>query len=76
MTKIIKFPQSKVTNTIQVPQDTLAALHKLAREQGITLTVALQKAIATEKFIKDELKRGCNIIVEKPNRTYHQVIFR
>lgn len=62
--------------TVRLPEDTLSKLQKLASEQGITLTAALQKAIATEDFVRDEIKRGGKIIIEKPNHTFSEVIFR
>ncbi|MUL39319.1 ribbon-helix-helix protein, CopG family [Gloeocapsopsis dulcis] len=62
--------------TLRLPEDTLAKLQKLADEQGITLTAALQKAIATEDYVRGEIKQGGKILVEKPNHTFSEVVFR
>lgn len=62
--------------TVRLPEETLAKLRKLAEDQEITLTAALQKAIATEDYVRGEIKKGGKIIVEKPNHTFSEVIFR
>ena len=36
--------------TVRLPEDALSQLEQLAKEQNITLTGALQKAIATEYY--------------------------
>jgi predicted DNA-binding protein len=62
--------------TVRLPEDALSKLEKLAQEQGITLTAALQKAIATEDYVRGEIKKGGKILVEKPNHTFSEVVFR
>ncbi|NES80228.1 MAG: hypothetical protein F6K10_01325 [Moorea sp. SIO2B7] len=67
-------PTTKRT-TVRLSDNVLKKLRKLADEQGITLTSALQKAIITEDFVREEIKRGGKILVEKPNKTYTEVVF-
>lgn len=62
--------------TFRLPEDTLSKLERLASEQGITLTAALQKAIATEDYVRGEIKNGGKILVEKSNHTFSEVVFR
>lgn len=62
--------------TFRLPEDALSKLEKLASEQGVTLTAALQKAIATEDYVRSEIKNGGKIIVQKPNHSFFEVVFR
>lgn len=68
-------PELKRT-TVRLPEDAFSKLQRLADEQGITLTAALQKAIATEDYVRGEIKNGGKILVEKPNHTFSEVVFR
>ena len=62
--------------TVRLPEDALSQLEQLAKEQNITLTGALQKAIATEYYVRSEIKQGGKILIEKPNHTFSEVVFR
>jgi predicted transcriptional regulator len=62
--------------SVRLNDETVKKLEELARDQGLTLTAALQRAIATEDFVRGQIKQGGKILVEKPNKTFTEVVFR
>lgn len=62
--------------SVSLPQDAIVALKHLAQERGTTATSALEKAIATEDYIQQELKTGSRLLIQKPDGTITQVVFR
>ena len=62
--------------SVRLTPDAAQKLQRLADEQGISLTAALQKAIVTEDFVRDQISAGGKIIVQKPDKTYTEVVFR
>jgi len=55
------------------PQD-VERLKYLAREQGITHTEALRRAIATEHFIYTTVREGSKVLVESPKGDVRELI--
>ncbi|MBD2066194.1 hypothetical protein H6F93_01395 [Leptolyngbya sp. FACHB-671] len=51
-------------------------LNWLAESQDISQSEALRKAIATEQYIQRAIQAGSRIIVEKPDGTKMEVVFR
>lgn len=62
--------------TFNIPADELAALKELAAEQHLTVTDTLRKAIATEKFLRENLKDGTKLLLQHPDRSYERIILR
>jgi hypothetical protein len=62
--------------TVALKPDVNQMLEKLAKSSGMTLSEAIQKAIATEFYIREEIEQGSKILVRKPNDEIHQVVFR
>jgi hypothetical protein len=56
--------------------DTAQLLELLAKSQGITQNEALRKAIATEAYIRREIEKGTNILLQKPDGKIQEVVFR
>lgn len=66
----------KTKLTVNLTDDALAALRELAEKRGITLGQALGQAIASEKFLMDEVSRGGKVLIERPNQTVREVVLR
>ncbi|WP_251955597.1 ribbon-helix-helix protein, CopG family [Nostoc commune] len=63
--------------TVNLPQETIEVLKRLAEEQGITATAALRKAIATEDFLRSEaINKDAKVIIQEPNGVTKQIVFR
>jgi predicted DNA binding CopG/RHH family protein len=62
--------------TVRLTEAQIEKLKKLANSQGITATAALQKAIETENYIRDEIEQGSKILVQHKNKEIHQLVFR
>ena len=61
--------------TVELSPELLKALGQMARQRGVTANAVLQQAIATEKFLDNEVRAGGKVIVEKPDRTFRPVTF-
>lgn len=62
--------------TVNLSDETIRDLQEVADKRGITLTEAIRRAIATEKFVQDERDEGSKILVEKPGGRVREVEFR
>jgi predicted DNA-binding protein len=62
--------------SIRLTPEVIEKLRRLADEQGITLDEALRKAIDTEDFVRTQVNEGSKIVIEKPNQTFTEVVFR
>jgi predicted transcriptional regulator len=60
--------------TVNITDEDLDRLTKLADDQCITATAALKKAIMTESFIQEEIRAGSIVLIEKAGAT-KQVVF-
>lgn len=49
--------------TVRLTEAQIEKLKKLANSQGITATAALQKAIETENYIRNEIEQGSKILI-------------
>lgn len=61
--------------SVRLRTDVINDLQELANEEGITATSALQKAIATEKYLRAQIKRGSKILV-KDGDEIRELVFR
>lgn len=62
--------------SVRLSPESAAKLEKLAAEQGLSLNAALQKAITTEDFLREQIDQGNKILIERPNKTFAEVLFR
>jgi hypothetical protein len=76
-------PQRSSSNAVSTKRisfslsgDTAQLLELLAKSQGITQNEALRKAIATEAYIRREIEKGTNILLQKPDGKIQEVVFR
>lgn len=50
--------------SVNLTEEAIKSLEALAQKRGITMTDALRKAIATEKFLVDEVGEGSKVLIE------------
>lgn len=62
--------------TVRLTPEELKALKKLAKSQEITATSALRKAIATEKYLKEQEAKGGKVLIQEKDGTMKEVVFR
>jgi predicted transcriptional regulator len=62
--------------TVNLSADAVQALQDIADSRGVTLTEALRQAIATERFLSEEVKLGNKILVERPDQGIREIILR
>ncbi len=61
--------------TVNLPDESVDALRKIAQERDITLTEALRQAIESERFLEREVRQGSGrLLLEKPGGALSQVI--
>lgn len=66
----------KTKLTVNLTDEAIAALKALADKRGISLGQALGQAIASEKFLQDEVNKGGKVLIEKPDHTVREVVLR
>jgi cysteine synthase len=66
----------KTKLTVNLNEDAMTALRELAEKNGMTLGQALGQAIASEKFLRDEVSKGGKILIEKPDQSIREVVLR
>lgn len=59
---------------IELPEEELEELRKLAEEQHVSMTDAARKAVATERYLRDNLKQGSKVLLRKPDESYREVV--
>lgn len=64
----------KVRLTADLPVAEINALKELAAQQGVTLTEALRRAIATEGLLQERRKGGSKVLLEK-NGEISELVF-
>lgn len=62
--------------TVSLSPETVEKLEEIAEEKGITFTEALRLAIATEDYIRTEIKNGSKVLIQKKDNTIREVVFR
>jgi predicted transcriptional regulator len=62
--------------SVNLPDETVELLKKLAEKRGTTMTQVLKEAVATENFLDNETRQGKKILIEEPDKTLHRLIFK
>lgn len=58
------------------PPETARYLEELAEGQGITQNEVLRKALATEHYLYNEIKRGAKVFLQNSDEQMREVVFR
>lgn len=69
-------PPTSKRISVTLPADILEKLEFLTKAQSITQNEAIRRAIATEAFFFEERQEGSKVILQKPSKELHTVIFR
>jgi hypothetical protein len=67
--------KERVRVAINILRQDFEDLKRLAEEDGETLSAYFRKALATEKYLKDRMKKGGKILVEE-NGVQQEIVFR
>ncbi len=67
---------SYVKTSLNLPEAAVEALKLIAAKRGTTMAEVVRQAIATEKFLVDEVEKGNKILIEDKDRSVRQVVFR
>ena len=67
-------PPVKVT--VNLPEELVETLRKYAEERGITLTEAIRRAIAHERYFTTEIELGGTVLIEKPDKSIREVVLQ
>ena len=62
--------------TVNLPEETVRDLRRLARKQGISMTQVLRYAIALESFVVDERSGGSKLLIERADGRVREVVIR
>ena len=66
----------KVRLTADLPFAEANALKELAAQQGVTMTEALRRALATDGLLQDRRKSGSKVLLEKDGNLSELVFTR
>ncbi|HEX4606295.1 MAG TPA: ribbon-helix-helix domain-containing protein [Candidatus Angelobacter sp.] len=62
--------------TVNLPDQTAAALKEIADARGTSVTEALRQVIESQRFLHDEIQSGNNVLIQNPaDSSVRQVIF-
>jgi metal-responsive CopG/Arc/MetJ family transcriptional regulator len=62
--------------SVSLPLETIEQLDKIASRHGITMTDAIRRAIATEAYIDSKIQEDSKILIQKPDNSLIEVVFR
>lgn len=58
---------------VSIPEDMLRELKWLAEIMGVSPSIALRHAIATDSYIQNEIKNKSKFLVKKQNNSTHEI---
>lgn len=61
---------------VSLSEETIGLLQGIARRRGVSMTEAVRIAIKTEDYIEQQIESGGKILIEKPDKTMREVVFR
>lgn len=62
--------------TVNLPTETIERIREIADKHGLTMTEAIRRAIITESYLEKQMAEGNKILLEKPDNTYTELVFR
>jgi len=63
--------------TVNLPEGTVSAIKSIAESQGTTVTEALRQVIETQYFLRNEILKGNNLLIQNPeDKSMRQIEFR
>jgi hypothetical protein len=67
---------TKVKVTVNLPEQVVEDLRAMAEERGTTLTETLKDAVQLEKYIHEETKNKSKVLVQKADKSIHELVIR
>ena len=61
--------------TVNLPDDTVEAIKKIAEQRGVTYTEAIRQAIESERFLREETQKGSKLLLEDGD-SVRQIVLR
>lgn len=62
--------------TVNLPENSVEAIKRIAQERGITVTEALRQVIDSQSFLDQEIQGGNNLLIQNKNdKSFRQVLF-
>jgi len=58
---------------VSIPEDVLRELKWLSETMGVSPSIALRHAIATDSYIQNEIKNKSKFLVKKQNNSTHEI---
>ena len=65
-----------VKTSVNLPQDAVDALRKMAAKRGTTMADVLRQAISTEKFLDETTSNGGKVLIEENDKSMRQLLIR
>lgn len=62
--------------TVNLPEETISRIQAIANRHGLSMTEAIRRAIITESYIDEQIEEGSKVLIQKPDNTYREVVFR
>jgi len=67
---------SKVTKvTVNLPEETLAAIKQIADDNNLSMTEALRQLIGNQYYLHNQSKQGSKILLETKDNRVKELIF-
>jgi metal-responsive CopG/Arc/MetJ family transcriptional regulator len=61
---------------VALPPDMVQKLNDLAKHRGTTGSHVVRQAIATEDYLRNEIKQGGRVLIEKPDGSLREIVFK
>jgi hypothetical protein len=61
--------------TVNLPEETLAAVKQIADDNGLSMTEALRQLIDNQYYLHTQAKEGTKVLLETPGRQQREVLF-
>lgn len=69
-------PQTGVARvTVNLPEKVWEALSRVAEESGMTRTEALRRAISVDLYLREQRKKGKQVLLECDDGTIERIVF-
>ena len=62
--------------SVSLSPDTVEKLKAIASAKQITFTEALRQSVLDEIYFQDEIAKGGKILIQKPDNTLREIVFR
>lgn len=68
-------PKNSIKLSVNLPTETVEDLRSLALKEGITMTVAIQRALGLQDFLWKEETRGTKILLKRKSGEWRRLLW-